>query len=87
MKLSLQLNSGRLFDFEIIAHYVSATNIFCDDVPLAERMRAAIVNAAGKLAIDNPKYVMRITGDSAEGKAELDSFINVFHSRFNRLWD
>ncbi len=39
-------------------------------------MRVAIVNAAGQLAIDNPKYVMRITGDSVEGKAELDNFID-----------
>jgi len=52
------------------------TIIFCEDIDHAERMRAAIVNAAGKLAIDNPKYVMRITGDSVEGKAELDNFID-----------
>jgi type I restriction enzyme R subunit len=39
-------------------------------------MRQAIVNAAGKLAKDNSKYVMRITGDSVEGKAELDKFID-----------
>jgi type I restriction enzyme R subunit len=44
-------------------------------------MRAAIVNAAGQLAIHNPKYVMRITGDSVEGKAELDNFIDP-ESRF-----
>jgi type I restriction enzyme R subunit len=53
----------------------SKTIIFCEDIDHAERMRAAIVNAAGKLAIDHPKYVMRITGDNAEGKAELDNFI------------
>jgi len=52
------------------------TIIFCEDIDHAERMRAAIVNAAGPLAIDNPKYVMRITGDSVEGKAELDNFID-----------
>ena len=52
------------------------TIIFCDDIDHAERMRTAIVNAAGQLAIDNPRYVMRITGDSVEGKAELDNFIN-----------
>jgi type I restriction enzyme, R subunit len=52
------------------------TIIFCEDIDHAERMRVAIVNAAGKLAIDNPKYVMRITGDSVEGKAELDNFID-----------
>ncbi|MBT4716105.1 MAG: hypothetical protein HOB84_15150 [Candidatus Marinimicrobia bacterium] len=39
-------------------------------------MRVAIVNAAGDLAKKNPKYVMRITGDSKEGKAELDNFID-----------
>jgi type I restriction enzyme R subunit len=52
------------------------TIIFCDDIDHAERMRTAIVNAAGQLAIDNPRYVMRITGDSVEGKAELDNFID-----------
>jgi len=57
------------------------TIIFCEDIDHAERMRKAIVNATGKLAIDNPKYVMRITGDSVEGKAELDNFIDP-ESRF-----
>lgn len=52
------------------------TIIFCEDIDHAERMRVAIVNATGKLAADNPKYVMRITGDSVEGKAELDNFID-----------
>jgi type I restriction enzyme R subunit len=59
----------------------SKTIIFCEDIDHAERMRAAIVNAAGKLAIDNPRYVVRITGDSIEGKAELDNFISP-ESRF-----
>jgi type I restriction enzyme, R subunit len=54
----------------------SKTIIFCEDIDHAERMRKAIVNAAGRLAIDNPRYVMRITGDSVEGKAELDNFID-----------
>lgn len=54
----------------------SKTIIFCEDIDHAERMRVAIVNAAGKLATDHPKYVMRITGDSVEGKAELDNFID-----------
>jgi len=54
----------------------SKTIIFCEDIDHAERMRKAIVNAAGKIAVDNPKYVMRITGDSIEGKNELDNFID-----------
>ena len=52
------------------------TIIFCEDIDHAERMRKAIVNAAGQLALENSKYVMRITGDSIEGKAELDNFID-----------
>ena len=52
------------------------TIVFCEDIDHAERMRAALVNAAGALAIENPRYVMRITGDSVEGKAELDNFID-----------
>ena len=52
------------------------TIVFCEDIDHAERMRKAIVNVAGKLAKDNSKYVMRITGDSVEGKAELDNFID-----------
>ena len=65
-----------------VMQYLRATNpfdktiIFCEDIDHAERMRGAIVNAAGQLALDNPKYVMRITGDSVEGKAELDNFID-----------
>jgi len=57
------------------------TIIFCENIDHAERMRKAIVNAAGKIAVDHPKYVMRITGDSVEGKAELDNFIDP-ESRF-----
>ena len=55
---------------------MSKTIIFCEDIDHAERMRKAIVNAAGDLARNNSKYVMRITGDSVEGKAELDRFID-----------
>jgi type I restriction enzyme R subunit len=39
-------------------------------------MRQALVNANPDLAAANPKYVMRITGDNDEGKAQLDNFID-----------
>jgi type I restriction enzyme R subunit len=52
------------------------TIVFCRFIKHAERMRAALVNAAGKLAQENSKYVMRITGDDEEGKMQLDPFIN-----------
>ena len=83
----LVLNQRTKLVAERVMNYLLATDpfaktiVFCEDIDHAERMRVAITNAAGQLAIDNPRYVMRITGDSAEGKAELDNFIDP-ESRF-----
>ncbi|MBP6367394.1 MAG: DEAD/DEAH box helicase family protein [Nitrosomonas sp.] len=52
------------------------TIVFCDDIDHAERMRQALVNLNPERIKENRKYVMRITGDETEGKAELDNFIN-----------
>ncbi len=52
------------------------TIIFCEDIDHAERMRQALVNANPDMVAENHKYVMRITGDNPEGKAELDNFID-----------
>ena len=52
------------------------TIIFCENIEHAERMRQAMVNANPDLAAANSKYVMRITGDNDEGKAQLDNFID-----------
>lgn len=52
------------------------TIVFCEDIDHAERMRGAIVNENGDLTAANRRYVMRITGDNPEGKAELDNFID-----------
>lgn len=51
------------------------TIVFCVDIDHAERMRQALVNENSDLVAQNPKYIMRITGDNAEGKAQLDNFI------------
>jgi type I restriction enzyme R subunit len=70
-----------------VMQYLNATDpyaktiIFCENIDHAERMRAAIVNEAGSLAIEHPRYVVRITGESTEGKGELDNFIDP-ESRF-----
>ncbi|UWU20941.1 DEAD/DEAH box helicase family protein [Rhizobium sp. CB3060] len=71
-----KLVAERVMKFLRATDPMSKTIIFCEDIDHAERMRKAIVNAAGKLVRDNPKYVMRITGDSVEGKAQLDNFID-----------
>lgn len=52
------------------------TIVFCERIDHAERMRQALVNANPDLAAANAKYVMRITGDNDEGKAQLDNFID-----------
>lgn len=71
-----KLVANRVMQLLNATNPMSKTIIFCEDIDHAERMRKAIVNAAGKIAIENSKYVMRITGDSVEGKAELDNFID-----------
>ena len=64
-----------------ITEYLKATNrfdktiVFCEDIEHAERMRSALINENGDLFTENSKYIMQITGDNAEGKAELDNFI------------
>ena len=52
------------------------TIVFCENIDHAERMRQALVNANADLAAANARYVMRITGDNDEGKAQLDNFID-----------
>ncbi|MEI6579425.1 MAG: DEAD/DEAH box helicase family protein [Eubacteriales bacterium] len=54
----------------------SKTIVFCVNINHAERMRQALVNENSDLVAENPKYVMRITGDNPEGKAQLDNFID-----------
>lgn len=51
------------------------TIVFCVDVDHAERMRQALINENSDLVAENSKYIMRITGDNAEGKVQLDNFI------------
>lgn len=55
----------------------SKTIIFCVTIDHAERMRQALVNLNSDMIKKNPNYIMRITGDSPEGKAQLDNFIDV----------
>ena len=52
------------------------TIIFCVDQEHATRMRQALINENAGLVDHNHRYVMRITGDDAEGQAELGNFID-----------
>jgi type I restriction enzyme R subunit len=65
-----------------ITAYLKATNrfdktiVFCEDIDHAERMRQALANLNSDLVLKNHRYVMKITGDDQQGKAELDNFID-----------
>lgn len=54
----------------------SKTIVFCVDIDHAERMRQALVNENSDIVKEHPTYIMRITGDSKEGKSKLDEFID-----------
>jgi type I restriction enzyme R subunit len=70
------LVAAKITEFLKATNRFSKTIVFCENIDHAERMRQALVNANADLAAANPKYVMRITGDNDEGKAQLDNFID-----------
>jgi type I restriction enzyme R subunit len=71
-----ELVAARITEFLKNGNRFAKTIVFCDNIDHAERMRQALVNANADLAAANSKYVMRITGDNPEGKAQLDNFID-----------
>lgn len=70
------LVAAKVTEFLRATDRYAKTIIFCENIDHAERMRQAMVNANADLAAGNSKYIMRITGDSDEGKAQLDNFID-----------
>lgn len=70
-----QLVAERTAEYLALLEPYAKTIVFCVDIAHAERMRQALVNAIGGEAAVERRYVMRITGDNAEGKAQLDNFI------------
>ncbi len=67
---------------KIISDHLKATDpmaktiVFCQNIDHANRMRQALVNENPEQVAKNRKYIMKITGDDTEGKAELDNFID-----------
>ena len=74
---------------EKIVEYMLSTDpygktiVFCENIDHAERMRSALVNEIAKHlpeeASNTSKFVVRITGDSDEGRLALDDFIHPEH--------
>ena len=71
---------------EKVVAYLLATDpygktiVFCENIDHAERMRSALVNEVAKClpqeAGNAAKFVVRITGDSEDGRLALDDFID-----------
>ena len=71
-----ELVAAKITEFLKATDRFAKTIVFCENIDHAERMRQALVNANPDLAAANKRYVMRITGDNDEGKAQLDNFID-----------
>lgn len=71
-----ELVATKVTEFLRATNRFAKTIIFCETTDHADRIRQAMVNANPDLAAANSKYVMRITGDDDEGKAQLDNFID-----------
>jgi len=76
LKKRTELVAAKITEFLKATDRFAKTIVFCENIDHAERMRQALVNTNADLAAANSKYVMRITGDNDEGKAQLDNFID-----------
>ncbi len=70
-----QLVASKVWEYLKATDPMAKTIVFCDDQDHAERMRQELVKLI-PAAASNRRYVMRITGDDAEGKAQLSYFID-----------
>jgi type I restriction enzyme R subunit len=71
-----ELVAKKITEFLNATDRFDKTIVFCEDIEHAERMRQALSNENADQVSKNHRYVMRITGDNEEGKAELDNFID-----------
>jgi len=69
-----ELSAKKVSEFLKATNRYDKTIIFCEDIDHAERMRRELVNENPDLVKKDRRYVMRITGDSTEGKNELYNF-------------
>ncbi len=68
----------RITEFLKLNDRFMKTIVFCVDIEHANRMRMALIQENSDIVKDNPNYIMKITGDDDEGKAQLDNFISVY---------
>jgi type I restriction enzyme R subunit len=70
-----KLVASKVWEYLKATDPMAKTIVFCDDQDHAERMRQELVKLI-PAAASNRRYVMRITGDDTEGKAQLSYFID-----------
>lgn len=70
-----RLVASKVWEYLKATDPLAKTIVFCDDQDHAERMRQELVKLI-PAAAGNRRYVMRITGDDNEGKAQLSYFID-----------
>ena len=70
-----RLVANKVWEYLKTTDPMAKTIVFCDDQDHAERMRQELVRII-PAAASNRRYVMRITGDDNEGKAQLSYFID-----------
>ncbi|MDJ8958822.1 DEAD/DEAH box helicase family protein [Clostridium perfringens] len=68
---------------EKIAQYIEVNRceyskmiIFCENIKHVDAMVLRLKNLLSKYVMENPKYIMKITGDDKIGKDELENFID-----------
>ena len=70
----------RIVSYLMATYTYGKTIVFCEDIDHADRMRTALFNEVAKRLPDEKhnvkRFVVRITGDSKEGKRALDDFID-----------
>ncbi|MBB6218105.1 type I restriction enzyme R subunit [Anaerosolibacter carboniphilus] len=71
----------RITEFLKLNDRYMKTIVFCVDIEHANRMRMALIQENTDIVKDHPNYIMKFTGDDAEGRAQLDNFIAV-NSKF-----
>lgn len=69
------LVASKVWEYLKATDPMAKTIVFCDDQDHAERMRQELVKLI-PAAANNRRYVMRITGDDNDGKAQLSYFID-----------
>lgn len=70
-----RLVASKVWEYLKATDPMAKTIVFCDDQDHAERMRQELVKLI-PAAASNRRYVMRITDDDTEGKAQLSYFID-----------